>query len=239
MTGKGRPAVAGGGGRWRGAADDRRGPDRRGPVAGAVVAALLLVPVCPPPLAAQGLDLIPLAGLYAQLNGLADDVEREGSGTAKLGRRESSLALGLGAELGSGLPISLRGNLLFGTASDVPIRGEGCTDCEVRTSLLVLTGTLVVRPFPGLVLFHPYFFGGGGVKRHGFDDGDLAAAGVDAAIDDEFRGAVEIGAGVALSLGLVEVLFEVHDVISRFEPEEDLGDGKLQNDVFLLLGLRL
>lgn len=189
----------------------------------------------PGALAAQGLELIPQAGVFHQLNSLGH-VEGP-DGAVELGRRESTLALGIGAELGARGPVSLRGTVLFGTSSDIPVSGAACADCSAPSTLLVAGGALLFRPFPTVLLARPYLLGGAAVKKLGFDDRDLRSSGFRRVVSESSRQAVQVGVGLEIGLGLIDAVVEVSDYVSRFEPSS--GRGGLQNDVFVMVGLRL
>lgn len=211
----------------------RRGSELARAIMGAAAAVALLATV-PPGLGAQGVEIVPQVGVFLPLNELGST--QAAGGRVDLGRRESALALGLAAELEVPGPLALRGGLLYGTSAELPVAGSGCPECRASSSLLVLGGTALLRP-PSLTLARPYLLGGIGLKRYGLDDDDLQASGLSPVMEDRTRTAVQVGVGLELRLGLMRATVEVSDFVSRFRPAE--GEDGLQNDVFLMVGLRL
>lgn len=190
-------------------------------------------------LAAQRAELVPQIGLFTPLASLGT-AETEGGETLSLGERERGLAYGLSVEFGGALLAGVRGTVLFGTGSDVPVEGPGCEEgCTLENGLRVLTGALVIRPLPSLILLRPYLLAGGGWKRFGFDEAELEGLGLQEAVHDQTRTAWQVGVGLELSVGLSAIVVELNDFISGFEVEEEMGEGKTQHDLFLTVGLRL
>lgn len=181
----------------------------------------LLVAV--PALASAQVRIVPQVGLWAPLSDLpsAEDA-------VDVGGRESSLAFGLAAEMGS-----LRLGVLHGTGSEVPVSGVGCTECPTST-LTALTGAFLLRP--GILpVVNPYVLLGAGVRRMDFDREDLEEEQFDAIFSDQNDLAGHVGVGVDLSLPIMNVRVELSDVVSRFTSPED--DSEIQHDLFLMLGL--
>lgn len=206
-----------------------------------VLVATLVGPLAAPAtLSAQRADLIPQLGFFTGLSSLGTAEDGAGASFA-LGERERGFAYGVAAQFGSDTPAGLRGSVLFGTGSDIPVSGPGCAPdpCSVEQNVRAFAAALVVRPLPSLILIRPYLLAGAGWKRFGFDDAELEAVGLDDAIEDQTKGAWQLGAGVELGLGLTSVVVEINDFISGFSVQEDRGDGKTQHDLFLTVGLRL
>lgn len=211
----------------------------RAPLAVALFLPLLLL-AAGSPLAAQRAELIPQIGFFTGLSSLGTAEDEEG-GRFVLGERERGFAYGVAVEFGRATPAGVRAAVLFGRGSDIPVVGPGCEvgDCVLDNNVRALTGALVLRPLPSLVLLRPYLLVGAGWKRFGFDETELEELGLEAAIGDQTKGAWQIGAGVELGLGVTSVVLEVSDFVSGFTVEEDRGDGKTQHDLFLTVGLRL
>lgn len=188
-------------------------------------------------LEAQGTKLIPQVGLFAPLRNLG--VVQTPEGTLRLGKKTSSLAWGVATEFGGSTPIGFRAGILFGTSSEISVRGPGCANCETEVKVRVITGTLVLRPFRSYAGFTPYLLAGGGFKRYGLNDGDLKEFGIEDAVDDQTNRTLQLGGGASFSLGVTQVLFEISDFISGFDVEEGMGNGNTQHDFFLTVGLRL
>lgn len=209
-------------------------------VVGLAVALATLVPAAGP-LAAQRAELIPQLGLFEGLSSMGTAEDEEGSAFT-LGERERGFAYGLAVQFGAHTPAGVRGSVLLGTGSDVPVTGPGCSAedaCTIENSLRVITGALVLRPLPGLVVVRPYVLAGGGWKRFGFDESELETRGLEMAIEDQTNTAWQLGVGVEVGLGVTAGVIELSDYISGFDVEEERGDGKTQHDLFLTVGLRL
>ncbi|MFQ5678844.1 MAG: hypothetical protein ACE5HP_05235 [Gemmatimonadota bacterium] len=214
-------------------------PIPRAGTAAGVLGLLLLFGLLPSPLEAQRrAKLIPQVGLFRPLRGLGR-VQDSGGETLRLGTHESSLAWGIGVEFGGETPVGVRGSVLWGTSADIPVRGPGGATSQTQGTVRVVTGTLVFRPFRSYVGARPYVLAGGGIKRHGLDDGDLNDLDIKDAVDDQTNGTLQLGGGVSFSIGVTQVLLEISDFISTFDVKEGKGDGKTQHDLFLTVGLRL
>lgn len=189
--------------------------------------------------AAQRAELVPQLGFFTPLASMGT-AETEGGETLTLGERERGFAYGLSVQFGGAVPAGVRGTVLFGTGSDVPVDGPGCEQgCTLDNNLRLITGALVIRPLPSLILLRPYLLAGGGWKRFGFDEAELAELGLQGAVSDQTRTAWQVGVGLELSVGLSAIVVELNDFISGFEVEEERGEGKTQHDLFLTVGLRL
>jgi hypothetical protein len=94
-------------------------------------------------------------------------------------------------------------------------------------------GDLMFRPLPGIIPVQPYLFAGGGVKKYKFRDFTTATFGSD---DNSSDPTLHAGAGVGLGIGPMSVVVEGGDYISRFKR---LGDSKLQNDLYAMVGVKL
>lgn len=173
------------------------------------------------PAAAQvpGLNVVvaPRIGVYAPLGSLME------TGTSEI-KIKGGLGLGLSVELDLPLsPVNVRANFDGALGRDVEEDGVKIGDVDIVN----LTGDLVLRPFPRVVA-QPYLLAGAGIKRYssGFGAGDDSSS--------DFTG--HVGAGIDAKLGPLGLLVEVSDYISSFKPN---GDSKLQNDVFIMAGLRI
>lgn len=210
-------------------------------VAGAALALGIGMPVAnPEPLEAQRAELIPQVGFFTPLTSLGTAEDGNGDSFA-LGERERGFAYGVAVQFGGLTPVGVRGSLLFGTGSDVPVTGPGCAEdeCAIGNNLRTITGALLIRPLPRLVVVRPYLLAGGGWKRFGFNDADLGNRGLEMALEDQTNTAWQLGAGVDLNLGATALVVELNDFISGFDVEEEKGEGKTQHDIFLTVGLRL
>jgi hypothetical protein len=160
------------------------------------------------------------AGVFTPLGALAEI----GTVESKL---KSGLAIGASLELDIPLsPINVRANL--DAAMGAKIQNNG-VDTNGEVDIVAITGDLVFRPIPRVFL-QPYLLAGAGIKRYSFEN-------VNGAEDDsDFTG--HIGAGADLKVGPLSVFGEVSDYISSFKFNEN-ADGKLQNDVFVMVGFRI
>jgi hypothetical protein len=176
------------------------------------------------PAAAQipgfGVRLVPKAGMYRPLGDLVDGF-----------RIQNKIAIGLGAELKLPLiPIGVRANVDYTPASDIE---DDAGNRAGTVSLTNLVGDLMFRPLPGIIPVQPYLFAGGGVKKYKFRDFTTATFGSD---DNSSDPTLHAGAGVGLGIGPMSVVVEGGDYISRFKR---LGDSKLQNDLYAMVGVKL
>jgi hypothetical protein len=177
---------------------------------------------------------IPQVGLYAPVTDLNPGL----GGAQEIGKKESTLALGLALDTRSSSVLGVRLGGMYGSSSDVPIRGVGCDLCEARNSVLALTGAVVIRPLPGLPLLRPYGLIGAGAKWYSFE----APEGEDELqelLDTDPRLAFQLGAGVELNLGIFSLNLELSDYVSSFEVEGLGGAAQRQHDMVFSVGLVL
>ncbi|TVP55955.1 MAG: hypothetical protein EA351_09055 [Gemmatimonadales bacterium] len=209
---------------------------------------LLLIAVVSGMLSPSGgyaqVSLLPSVGVYSPLSDLLDVRDEEGMPLFEAGRKNSTLALGLAAELGSpAASWGARVQLGYATASEVPVEGVGCEDCELRSTLLTATAGVILRPFPELLILRPHLLLGGGVKRYGFDRDDLEAEGWDQVLRDQTQPTLHLAAGGALRLGIVTPRFEIGALISRIDGVGDesglSSSDDLQTDLFLMVSIPL
>jgi hypothetical protein len=193
-------------------------------------------------LPAEGqLRFVPSVGAYAPLSDLGEVRDQEGVTFMEAGKRVSTLAFGGGVELGPirGLA-NLRAEAAYATASDVPIRSMGCPDCGLRSTLLVGSASVVLRPFMDLMVAQPYLVLGAGVKRYDFDPREMTNSGADY-FRDQTRPSIQVGSGVQFHMGALRPRLEISAHFSRFEPgREDpgvQGSDDRQTSLFLMLGL--
>ena len=110
------------------------------------------------------------------------------------------------------------------------LEGDELEGSEV--DMVAITGDLVFRPLPRIVVVQPYLLAGAGIKRYSFGDD----VGTFAADRNHFTG--HIGAGADLKVGPIAVLAEISDYISSFK-NAATDENKLQNDVFVMVGFRI
>lgn len=190
----------------------------------------------PPAASAQGgVRVIPQVGLYAPVSDLGQASSTDGA--VEIGERESTLGFGLALELGARNTVSFRLNGVYGTESEVPVDGTGCTDCTGRGTVAALTGSVVFRPIPNLIVVQPYLQAGGGLKRFDFDEDAAQAEGWDAFLSDQNELTGQLGVGVELNLLGFRALVELSDFVSGFDTEG--GEGETQHDFFLTVGIAL
>lgn len=177
--------------------------------------------------------IIPRAGLYASVSDLGSVDTSDG--IRDVGEHETSLALGLTVELGSTSSVGLRLSGLYGTKSEIPVGGIGCSGgaCDLRTTLLGLSGTLVLRPFGADLPILPYAVAGGGLKRYAFEF--ESGSQLKDAFGDESKGAAVLGVGIEWDLAILKGDLELVDFISG----SILDGGDRQHDFFLTVGLIL
>lgn len=198
----------------------------------AAVAALTGFLLTPAPGYAQ-LRLIPQGGLYASVTDLGQ--VDTGDEVLNVGEHATSLALGLTLEMGAERALAFRLGGLYGTDSEVPVGGIGCEGaaCDLKSTVLGLSGSLVLRPIPYGSPFRPYILGGGGLKRYAFDfDSDSP---VKDAFDDESLAAAVLGLGFDWDIGILRGNLELTDYISG----SIFDDGDSQHDFFLTVGIIL
>ena len=176
---------------------------------------------------------IPQVGLYASVSdlGTVDSTDEAWD----VGEHETSLALGLTLDFASDNTIGFRLTGLYGTDSEVPVGGIGCTGsaCDLSSTLLGVSGSIVLRLLPRGSPLRPYLLGGGGIKRYDFEfstDSQLEDA-----FGDESKATGVLGAGFDWNLGILKGNLELTDYISG----SILEDGDRQHDFFLTVGLIL
>jgi len=196
---------------------------------GLIIPALLLAR---PERGSAQIRFIPQVGLFAPGSDLGE-VDTGGE-IWDVGKRESSLAYGLGVEVGSRDGLSLRITGMYGSESEVPIGGVGCVGdaCRLRSTVITGTAALILRPLPPLAVVQPYFVLGGGLKRHDFD---FETESYQDLIDDKSQATGQLGLGLDWNFGSVGMQFEVNDFLSG----SVFGDGEAQHDFILTLGLVL
>jgi hypothetical protein len=177
--------------------------------------------------------LIPQAGLYAAVTDLGTVDSSEGA--LNVGEQESSLALGLTLDFGSDGPLGFRLSGIYGTDSEVPVGGIGCTgaDCKLRSTLLGLSAGAVLRPFPAGFPLRPYVLAGGGIKRYSFDFGSDSP--LQDALGDESVATGVLGVGVDWNLAILKGNVEITDYLSG----SVVDGGDTQHDFFFMVGLIL
>jgi hypothetical protein len=205
--------------------------DMKGKIVG--LAAVLMGVMVFPSHGTGQVRLIPQGGLYASVSDLGTVDSPDGA--LDVGEQETSFAYGLTVDLSRASTVGFRVTGLYGSDSEVPVGGIGCegSACDVRSTLLALSGTAVLRPFGAGVPLRPYFLAGGGFKRFDFDPGSESP--VKDAFDDQSVGSAVLGLGFDWNLGILTGTLELADYISGAIFE----DGDRQHDFFLTLGLVL
>ena len=160
------------------------------------------------------------AGLFTPAGKIGEDV------SGRETRIASGLALGASVEFDIPLsPINVRANVDAALGRPMEVSGQEVPGSEV--DIIALTGDLVFRPVPRVVVFQPYLLAGAGIKRYsveGIDDPET-----------DFTG--HLGAGGDLRAGRLSVFGEVSDYISSFGGGD--GNDHLQNDIFIMVGVRI
>jgi len=182
--------------------------------------------------AGQGLRVSPWIGMYAPTAKLGTVQAIE------FGEKESTLAYGATLDFGGrNQVLGFRIDGAYATNSDVPIEGVGCTNCELRSTVLTAAGALVLRPLP-MPLVQPYAVGGLGAKWYDFDiDANLGNTLRD---QTKFTGLAGLGV-VFFPSSSVNLMVELTDYISGF----DFDDGNAsttsntQHDLFFKAGLSI
>jgi hypothetical protein len=185
---------------------------------------------------AQRLQLVPRAGVFVSASDLAELATTVGEVRAEM---KGTLGVGLGLEMGLPLsPIGFRAGFDYATNSKLSLKGISSDEDEAGATLLAVTGDVVFRPLPRLIVVQPYLVGGAGVKRYSFEVSELDVSLEDLFPQDQTDFTVHAGAGVDVSLGPLALRAEVSDYVSRFELAEG-GARKTQHDLFATVGLRL
>jgi hypothetical protein len=137
---------------------------------------------------------------------------------------DNSLALGLNVEGGP-----VRGTLLYATGGTISRRGVSVNDIG-DGSLLALTGDVVVRPIPRVVV-QPYGLLGAGLKRQTFSIEDASFD--ELFPEDRTEFAFHIGLGADAMFGRMGILLEISDFIAT----DDSPFGR--HDTFVTTGIRV
>jgi len=177
--------------------------------------------------------IIPQVGLYASVPDLGTVDTPDGA--RDVGKHETSLAYGLTLDLASAKTIGFRVTGLYGTKSEVPVGGIGCagSDCDLRSTLLGVSASAVLRLLPASSPFRPYLLAGGGIKRYDFEfDSDSQ---LKDAFGDESQATVVLGVGFDWSLGFLKGNLDLADYIG----DSLLEGGDRHHDFFLTVGLIL
>lgn len=183
----------------------------------AVLAALFI----PATASAQLVKITPKVGAHfadASVRNIDDQV-----GTTISERSVSSFAFGANAEIGApGFPLGLRADVVLGTGNEATLDTE-----QLESTLVGVSGSLVLRPLSMLPFVDPYLLGGGGFTSTSYDatqfEGDLPT-------DREF--ALHTGLGTDISLGGTRLQVEATDYITGFDTDFDV-----QHDIFVTAGL--
>jgi len=199
----------------------------------AALSILLLAAFLIPTTGEAQFRLIPKVGLYADVTdlGTVDTAD----GIKDVGEHETSLAYGLSLDFGSYNTFGFRVTGLYGSDAEVPVGGIGCsgTECVLRTTVLGVSGDVVLRLLPPGSILRPYLAAGAGIKRYDFEfstDSQL-----DDAFGDESKFSGVLGVGMDWNLGILKGNVEVTDYISSSAIE----DGDRQHDFFVTVGLIL
>lgn len=183
----------------------------------AVLAALFI----PATASAQLVKVTPKIGAHfadASVRNVDDQV-----GTTISERSVSSFAFGANAEVGApGFPLGLRADVVLGTGNEATVDTE-----QLESTLVGVSGSLVLRPFSMFPFVDPYVLGGGGFTSTSYDatqfEGDLPT-------DREF--ALHTGLGTDISLGGTRLQVEATDYITGIDSDFDV-----QHDIFVTAGL--
>jgi hypothetical protein len=94
------------------------------------------------------------------------------------------------------------------------VGGFGCVEdeCNLRSTVLGLSGGIALRPIPEGSPIRPYLLAGGGVKRFDFDFGSDSP--VRDALGDEAKAAAVLGLGFDWDIGILRGNVELADYIS-------------------------
>jgi hypothetical protein len=195
------------------------------------------------------LKVVPQVGLYAPVADLGEIRDNAGQTLVELGRRESTLALGVELEWGrSESSLGVRGGVAHATRSEIPIQGVGCADCSARSSLTAVGAALVVRPFPQMALVRPLLLAGGGVLYHDFDDRQLREENWTDVLVNQSQPYLHLGMGTHLFLGPLTPQIEFSARVSGFDPgggppsvnpPQFMTSGDRQTNLFLTVGIPL
>ena len=170
-----------------------------------------------------GLDLsiVPKVGFYVAAADLETATEAAGQ---VVDDRGGSLAVGLALDFAVPLaPVSFRAGFDYVTSSEFTYADTTGSELEAtgEQTMLAISGDIVLRPLPRLVIVQPYLLAGAGVKRYDFSfaetDGETT---IDEAFpDSETDFTLHAGLGVDLGLGPIALVAEVGDYVSWYEAE--------------------
>ena len=203
------------------------------PVRRAALAAMVLAFGVPAAAGAQGLRISPSVGMYAPRSELGNI--QGPAGLVDFGKKESTLAFGLNFDLGrSDRPVGFRFGVSYAGRSDVPIDGVGCTNCQLRSTLLAASADLLVQPLPSMPVLRPYALLGAGAKLYNFDVDSFTMG----FVEDQAQFVGHFGLGARLfPTGGMGLFAEISDYVSGFEFTD--GNGDLQHDLFFMVGVTL
>jgi len=170
----------------------------------------------------------PLVGLYAPVSDLGQALE-----AIDFGDRESTTAFGLNVDFGARNGTGFRLGAFYGTDSEVPIDGVGCTTCSARAGVFGAGGALLLRPIPWLGILQPHGIVGAGAKWYSIDP-----KGVEDLVADQshFMGQLGVGVSIGTGNGSTRLIAEISDYMSGFE-FIDGESGDLQHDFLMMVGL--
>jgi len=184
-------------------------------------------------------ELVPKVGFYAPAADL--QAARDAAGEI-VDERGGSLAVGLALDIGVPLaPVSFRVGADYVTSSEFTYAEEG-GDLEAtgEQTMLALAGDIVLRPLPRLIVVQPYLLAGAGVKRYDFSfsepDGETTIE--EAFPESQTDFTIHAGVGLDLGIGPIALVAEVSDYLSWYEAE-GAEESEMQNDLFLMAGVRL
>lgn len=186
---------------------------------GIIMTTLLCVRPAQAQLPVFDVSLTARAGLFTPLSALAEDASGRETKLA------SGLALGASVEIDIPLsPINVRASVDAALNRALQVEGQDVAGAEA--DVVAITGDLVFRPLPRIVVIQPYLLAGAGIKKYSTDNAFDSGS--------DFTG--HLGIGADLRAGGIMLVGEVSDYISSFDLS---GESRLQNDVFVTLGLRI
>lgn len=185
-----------------------------------IAAAMLAVPALG---SAQGVAVMPAIGAYVPAGSF-----RELQNAAEH-KREGTLGLGLNLDFGG-----IRASLAYATGATIS-QEEGISgESEIgEGSVLALTGDLVLRPIPRILVLQPYILGGAGIKQQ---DYNYNTSGIGGAFEDEDKRdlTVHLGIGADIAIGRFGLVAEISDFISQ-----NSEDKWKTHDAFALVGVKI
>lgn len=186
-------------------------------------AALLAAVFIPATASAQLVKITPKIGGHFSSSSVSTIRDDAGGAFSLEQKSVSSFALGANVELGApGLPLGLRGDVLFATNSEATLDAD-----ELESTLTAVSGSLVLRPLSVLPFVDPYLLGGAGFTSTGYDatrfQGELPT-------DRTF--ALHTGVGTDVSLGGTRLQVEATDYITGIGIDLDP-----RHDIFVTAGL--